>query len=258
MLLSKVMQALSTLHVCAELLGFCSLLMSTVSYMKTAVYLQGLAVWLAYASNRAKLRKALLHLRYATASRAFLTWRACAAELAQHARQLVGAALMWSHCTQAAAFRAWVQHHAMRQSQTQMVRHWASNLASPGVLFYTLSLGVVSTWCSRSIQSIMGVLQLPYSQNWSRFRRGQFMQVATAIDSWRNQAMRRACSAWLLFVEARHDQRAAVEAALMRLMHSLEAAAFAAWHEHARLQAELRARVAHALHAMHHQVTPST
>lgn len=43
----------------------------------------------------------------------------------------------------------------------------------------------------------------------------------------------------------------------MRLMHSLEAAAFVAWHEHARRRAELRVRMGRALHAMQHQVMPS-
>ena len=83
------------------------------------------------------------------------------------------------------------------------------------------------------------------------------MQAAAALGAWTHQAMRRAFSAWLMFMEAHHDQRAAAEAALMRLMHGLEAAAFASWHEHACHQAELRVRMAHALLAMQHQVTPS-
>lgn len=66
--------------------------------------------------------------------------------------------------------------------------------------------------------------------------------------------MKRAFSAWCTCMEARRNQRSAAEAALMRLMHGLEAAAFMAWHEHASHLADLRARVAHALHAMRHQV----
>ncbi len=109
----------------AELLRFRSLQM-TIMWLhlyspNEHSLLQGFAAWRAYASDRAKLRKALLHLRYATASRAFHTWRTCAAELAQHARQLLGAALLWSHHTQAAAFRAWVQHLAVKHNQLQMV-----------------------------------------------------------------------------------------------------------------------------------------
>ena len=83
------------------------------------------------------------------------------------------------------------------------------------------------------------------------------MQAATALGAWRNQAMRMAVSAWCACMEIRKDQRSAAEAALMRLMHSCEAAAFVAWREHARRHAELRARMAHALHAMQHQVMPS-
>lgn len=96
-----------------------------------AVCLQGFAAWRAYARHRANLRKALVHLRNITASKAFATWHACAAELAQQARQLLGAALLWTHCTQAAAFRAWVQHLTIKQSQMQMVRHWPHELAAP-------------------------------------------------------------------------------------------------------------------------------
>ena len=84
--------------------------------------LQGFAAWRAYARHRASLRKALAHLRYNSASKAFASWHACAVELAQHTRQLSGAALFWSHHTQAAAFRAWVQRFTVKQNQRRMVR----------------------------------------------------------------------------------------------------------------------------------------
>jgi len=101
---------------------------------------QGFASWRAFPSHKVKLRKALMHLRYTTASKAFATWRACAAALAQHARQLQDAMLLWTHRTEAAAFRAWVQHLAVRQSQMQMV-HYRSPccLLAPGSPFWAAS-----------------------------------------------------------------------------------------------------------------------
>lgn len=85
--------------------------------------LQGFAAWHAYTRRRTSLRKAMMHLRYTRATKALSTWRDRAAELAQHARQLLRAAMMWSHHTQAATFRAWVHHTAIKQTQKQMVRH---------------------------------------------------------------------------------------------------------------------------------------
>ena len=87
------------------------------------IVLQGFAAWHAYARRRTSLRKAMMHLRHTTASKALSTWRERAAELAQHARQLSRAALMWSHNTQAAAFRAWAHHTAIKHTEKQIVRH---------------------------------------------------------------------------------------------------------------------------------------
>ena len=88
----------------------------------------------------------------------------------------------------------------------------------------------------------------------SRDPDGSVLQTATALNRWSSVAMKRALSAWSACMEARHDQRSAAEAALTRLMHGLEAAAFMAWHEHASHLADLRVRMTHALHAMRHQV----
>jgi hypothetical protein len=76
-----------------------------------------------YASNRAKLRIALGHMRHVIARKAFATWRIRAAELAQHKRRLLGAALLWSRHTQASAFQAWVQHIKCKQAKVQQVEH---------------------------------------------------------------------------------------------------------------------------------------
>ena len=77
----------------------------------------------AYASNRAKLRIALGHMRHVIASQAFATWRMRAAELAQHKRRLLRAALLWSQHTHASAFRAWVQHIKSKRAKVEQVEH---------------------------------------------------------------------------------------------------------------------------------------
>lgn len=82
------------------------------------------------------------------------------------------------------------------------------------------------------------------------------MQVMTALSVWRHQAIRGAFSAWSAYMDGGLAQRQLAESALLRLMHGLEAAAFAAWREHASAQADLRARLQHALGAMQHQAIP--
>ena len=82
------------------------------------------------------------------------------------------------------------------------------------------------------------------------------MQIVAVLRMWSNQTVWEAFSAWRACMEIRCDQRSAAEAALARLMHGLEAAASAAWHEHACHQVVLRARMEHALHAMQNQVMP--
>lgn len=67
--------------------------------------------------------------------------------------------------------------------------------------------------------------------------------------------MKKAVCAWLEYMETTQAQRELAEAALLRLMHSLEAATFAAWCEHARRKAQLRASLQRALYAMQHQAS---
>lgn len=76
-----------------------------------------------YAGNRAKLRVVLSHMRHVIARKAFATWRMRAAELAQHERRLLGAALLWSRHTQASAFRAWVQRIQSKRAKVEQVEH---------------------------------------------------------------------------------------------------------------------------------------
>jgi hypothetical protein len=80
-----------------------------------------------YTSKSAKLRIALGHMRHVIASKVVSTWRIRAAELAQRKRRVLGAALLWSHHTQASAFRAWVQHIAIKRAEMQQVEFLCSN-----------------------------------------------------------------------------------------------------------------------------------
>lgn len=72
---------------------------------------------------------------------------------------------------------------------------------------------------------------------------------------WRTQAMKKAVFVWLEYVDTTQAQRELAEAALLRLMHSLEAATFAAWCEYASRRAQLRASLHRALHAMQQQAS---
>jgi hypothetical protein len=81
------------------------------------------------------------------------------------------------------------------------------------------------------------------------------VQATAAVLMWRNQAMKKAVIAWLEYVDTTRAQRELAEAALLRLMHSLEAATFAAWCNHARRKAQRRASLQRDLHAMQQQAS---
>ena len=83
------------------------------------------------------------------------------------------------------------------------------------------------------------------------------LQTTSALRAWRKLAMSKAFSAWCACMDVRDDQRILADAALMRLMHGLEAEAFAAWRERASYQTKMRTRMKHYVLVMQNQVIVS-
>ncbi len=81
------------------------------------------------------------------------------------------------------------------------------------------------------------------------------VQAAAAMLMWRNLTVKKAFCAWLECMHTTQAHHGLAEAALLRLMHSLEAAVFAAWREHASWKAQFRARLQEVVHAMQHQAS---
>ena len=117
----------------------------------------------AYASSRAKLRIALGHIRHVIASKAFATWRMRAAELAQHKRRLLGAALLWLRHTQASAFRAWVQHIKTKRAKVQQVEHLCLIMVICSYLNYECLHGcyIMQTVCLSSVHILISAVHPP-------------------------------------------------------------------------------------------------
>ena len=117
----------------------------------------------AYASSRAKLHIALGHIRHVIASNAFATWRMRAAELAQHKRRLLGAALLWIRHTQASAFRAWVQHIKTKRAKVQQVEHLCLIMVIRSYLDYKCLHGcyIMQTVCLSSVHLLISAVHPP-------------------------------------------------------------------------------------------------